>query len=115
MGQEEIHAWVEFNSATYPVLKGKSLRIGRSIDSDLRLFEDTSVSREHCVIRSEKDRLEITDLDSRNGTVVNGRRISEPTELHHRDVVKVGESKLTVLFEIDEDIRGTLTDFTLGR
>ena len=100
---QETHAWIQFGSATYPIPYGSTVRIGRSIESNLRLFEDTSVSRDHCEITSHGTRVEVTDLKSRNGTKLNGHRISSPTELQHRDVITVGESSLIILFELGGD------------
>jgi len=109
----DAHAWIQFGSGNTPILKDGCVRIGRSIESDLRLFQETSISRDHCEVRSLKGQLEVTDLDSRNGTRVNGKRISEPTPVHHRDVIKVGESELTILLEIEPGSRGSTTEISL--
>ena len=109
-----IHAWILFNSLTVPIPRDTTIQIGRSINSDLRLFEDVSVSRNHCCIISSKGKAEVADLNSRNGTKVNGHRISTPTELHHHDEVTVGDTSLRILLEVDEDNRGTKGTFTLG-
>ena len=109
----DVHAWIQFGSGNTPIPRDGSVRIGRSIESDLRLFQETSISRDHCVIRSHKGRLEVTDLGSRNGTRVNGRRIKEAMQLQHRDVVKVGESELTILLEIEPGSRGSTTEIPL--
>ncbi len=45
--------------------------LGRSSASAVRI-PHRSVSREHCVIRLEEERIEIQDQDSHNGTFVNG-------------------------------------------
>jgi Nif-specific regulatory protein len=64
---------------------------------------DPSVSRHHCRLRRESDgRFQITDMGSRNGTVVNGSRISEQW-LQHGDQISIGDS--VFLFQLeDEDI-----------
>lgn len=108
-----VHAWIQFNAVTYPLQRDAPMRIGRSIQSDLRIFEDTSISRDHCVIQSAGTRLTVQDLDSRNGTSLNGHRIAEVSELRHRDVIRLGESELTILLEIDPDDRGTSADVPL--
>lgn len=100
-------AWIRCRSLTYHIPPNSTIRLGRSIDSDLRLLTDTAASREHCVITFLNDRLEVRDLDSLNGTAVNGQLISVPTQLRHNDVISVGETALTILFELDQDDRGT--------
>jgi hypothetical protein len=51
-----------------------TLRIGRGIDCDLRL-DHPSVSRGHAEIQGDGDRWRLRDLDSKNGTFVDGARI----------------------------------------
>jgi len=110
---QKRQAWIRANSVTYPIGQQGEIHIGRSIESSLRLFEDTSVSPIHCVIAFVNGRLEVTDLNSRNGTTVNGRRISDTTQLHHQDTINVGETELTVLFQLNRDDRITPPEFTL--
>src|SRR5579863_2755300 len=63
---------------------------------------DPSVSRKHCLLRREEDgRFQIKDLDSRNGTVVNGLPIKEQW-LRHGDEIAIGDSSFLFLLE-DED------------
>jgi pSer/pThr/pTyr-binding forkhead associated (FHA) protein len=58
---------------SYPIGK-RTLTIGRSPTADIFL-EELSVSREHAVIRPIEKRVEIVDLESRNGVEVNGKRV----------------------------------------
>ena len=52
-----------------------TIKIGRAIDNDLEL-DDIRVSRHHAELRrAGTGALEIVDLDSHNGTFVNGRRV----------------------------------------
>jgi Nif-specific regulatory protein len=63
---------------------------------------DTSVSRKHCLLRREEDnRFLIRDLDSRNGTLVNGVAVKEHW-LRHGDEIATGDSVFWFLVE-DED------------
>ncbi|WP_341856852.1 FHA domain-containing protein [Brachybacterium sp. GPGPB12] len=39
-----------------------------------------------------------TDLGSTNGTFVDGERIRTPVPLHDRSLIKIGRTRLTVLF-----------------
>src|SRR5207244_331143 len=54
--------------------------IGRSQRAEVRLFDD-GVSRQHAKIRLDGDSLWIEDLGSRNGTFVNGVKITGETAL----------------------------------
>jgi DNA-binding winged helix-turn-helix (wHTH) protein len=72
---------------------GESL-IGR--DPDVHVFLDhPSVSRRHARISITANRVVLEDLNSRNGTCVDGRGITLPTELHDGTVIGVGPITLT--------------------
>jgi two-component system cell cycle response regulator len=72
----------------FKVSKGQ-LVIGRSPHAELRL-DDDGISRNHARIRSETNRAWIEDMESRNGTFVNGERITTSIELRDGDKVQVG-------------------------
>ncbi len=66
---------------------------------------DPSVSRKHCLLRREEDgRFQIRDLDSRNGTVVNGLPVTEQW-LRHGDEIAIGDSSF--LFLLEDEVRDT--------
>jgi DNA-binding NtrC family response regulator len=69
--------------------------VGRSGHCDVHLI-DEKVSREHCVFEREGDVLFLSDLSSRNGTWVNGTRITERVELNSNDAVGIGETLVLV-------------------
>src|SRR5215213_8569077 len=71
------------------------LVLGRGDSSDLQI-EDVELSRRHAIVRSVDGTLEIEDLDSLNGTWVNGSRISARTPLAPGDVVQIGTTVLQV-------------------
>lgn len=59
------------------------------------LFEHPQVSRKHAqASRRDDGAVILRDLDSANGTFVNGRRISAPTALTPGDVVRIGPFRL---------------------
>ena len=67
--------------------------VGRHENSDL-LLDDVSVSRHHAVFtRTASGRITLRDLNSLNGTYVNGARVEETT-LHSADEVQIGKFKL---------------------
>lgn len=66
-----------------------AVNLGRSLDADIRL-EDEGVSRSHAMMtRAETGNVELRDLDSTNGTYVNGMRVSE-FQLRDGDRIQVG-------------------------
>lgn len=62
--------------------------IGRLKDNDV-VVNDRWVSRYHAQIRRQGEQHVIEDLKSKNGTLVNGRRIAEPTVLTDGDEIQV--------------------------
>lgn len=79
-------------------LTDDELVIGRLASPEGRLGNDPELSRRHARIRRTEDgALEIEDLGSTNGTVVNGRRITEPAPLRPGDVVEIGQTRMTLV------------------
>jgi diguanylate cyclase (GGDEF)-like protein len=72
----------------HKVVKGELL-IGRSPTAAIKL-EDDGISRNHARVRAETGKAWVEDLASRNGTFVNGQRISSPVELRDGDKIQVG-------------------------
>lgn len=64
--------------------------IGRESSNDIRL-DDPFVSRHHCVIRYEGERHIIEDLNSANGTFVNGERVNAGP-LKEESLIQIGAS-----------------------
>lgn len=73
-------------------LDGKIV-IGRSSDTDLRL-NDYDTSRRHAEILCQPDGYTLRDLDSTNGTYVNGSRVSERL-LQPGDRIEIGETLIS--------------------
>jgi pSer/pThr/pTyr-binding forkhead associated (FHA) protein len=71
--------------------------IGRRHSCDL-CIPLTSVSRRHCQLNYDDGVLKIRDLDSRNGTYLNGKRIDEAV-IQAGDSIKIGP--LTFVLRID--------------
>src|SRR3954468_21775574 len=73
------------------------ISIGRDTTSGVRLG-DPSVSRQHSLVRREGPCFKIVDLDSFNGTYVNGIPVLEHS-LHHGDQIAVGDVLLLFLLD----------------
>lgn len=70
--------------------------VGRSGDAASRL-SDPRASRQHAQFTFAHGRLYVQDLNSKNGTFVHGRRISQPTPLEEGDIVEIGNTRLQVV------------------
>jgi predicted component of type VI protein secretion system len=69
--------------------------VGRSPDADLPL-EDEAVSWNHLEIERRGEVLMATDLDSRNGTALNGEPLDRPRRLRSGDTLTVGSHRLEI-------------------
>jgi transcriptional regulator with GAF, ATPase, and Fis domain len=82
-------------------LADAEITVGREPTNSV-VVVDPSVSRHHCRLRREPDgRFQIIDLDSRNGTAVNGLRIKEHW-LRHGDQISIGDSVFLFQLEVEE-------------
>lgn len=82
-----------------PLKKGmKPILMGRTGNVAV-LLPNSSVSRKHCVVREEQGRFVIEDLESANGTRINGELLKEPRVLADGDHVLCGEVSVFFLGE----------------
>jgi pSer/pThr/pTyr-binding forkhead associated (FHA) protein len=79
--------------AVHPILGAAT--IGRSTNADI-VITDEAVSRAHAAFRVDGQTLVVEDLESSNGTLVNGDPIHSPCRLAPGDVVTVGSTELEV-------------------
>ncbi|MBI3075389.1 MAG: Flp pilus assembly complex ATPase component TadA [Deltaproteobacteria bacterium] len=87
---------VNASDRTEPHLFRQSLiRIGKAPGNDL-LLPFPEVSRIHACIRLERAGMMIEDLRSKNGTFLNGRRLSAPGTMEPGDLVRIGRATLSM-------------------
>ena len=67
--------------------------IGRTAPADI-VLADSEVSRNHCRLSLENGALIVTDLNSTNGTFIDGTRISAPTQLPVGAILRIGRQSL---------------------
>ncbi|NJK81012.1 MAG: FHA domain-containing protein [Chloroflexaceae bacterium] len=67
--------------------------IGRSLESDIAL-NDTFLSGEHARLELRPNGWILEDLNSTNGTFVNGLEVRDATPLNNGDVVRIGRIEL---------------------
>lgn len=68
-------------------------QIGRAPDALIRLNDD-GISRQHADIRIEGEHVVVVDLESRNGTYVNGVRLTGSHQLVDGDKIQVGRTTI---------------------
>jgi predicted component of type VI protein secretion system len=76
-------------------IKRNKLLIGRAEECDVRPLSE-EVSRRHCAVHVGPAEVWVEDLGSRNGTFVNGERITERTQVKDGDMIRVGALQLKV-------------------
>ncbi len=70
--------------------------VGRLPDNDV-VLDDPCVSRRHCAILVHATRgCEVYDVASKNGTFVNGARVTAPTRLKPGDEILLSDLRLTL-------------------
>jgi hypothetical protein len=74
-------------------LRYPTTTFGRGPGNDYRFAEDTQMSRQQAVIQCEGSRFILRDLNSTNGTLVNGNAVTE-IDLQPGDVIEMGEMQL---------------------
>jgi hypothetical protein len=73
--------------------------LGRSRECQIT-FDDATVSKEHARLRIDGRRAFIEDLDSTNGTLVNGKAIDGPTPLRRGDRIALGPNLMVFAGEV---------------
>lgn len=81
-----------FDQGVRKDIEGKVFRIGRDSSNHLQLH-DSEVSRFHAEIRVTDEGMEVNDIDSSNGTFVNGTQ-SKSVLLHSGDRLQIGRTHL---------------------
>ncbi|MCU0474520.1 MAG: FHA domain-containing protein [Anaerolineae bacterium] len=82
------------------VSTGDSILIGRGVRNHI-IIDDNEVSREHCRLLRSATGYELCDLSSRNGTFVNGHRVSDCWPVKSNDIIELGDS-ITLEMQIVE-------------
>jgi pSer/pThr/pTyr-binding forkhead associated (FHA) protein len=72
--------------------------IGRSPSATIPI-DDKTLSREHTQVYGQNGRYYVKDLESKNGTYLNGQLIRQAEPLKHGDRIKVGPATFVVAFD----------------
>jgi hypothetical protein len=89
-------------------LNGNKVVLGRTRDNDV-VIPDAAASSHHCELFVDDGLLFVRDLNSSNGTYVNGRRV-DSTPLYDGDILRIGQSqgRITVTGDDGKPLRQTV-------
>jgi hypothetical protein len=91
--------YLKDGSNVYPLHMGLN-SVGRLPDNDV-VIRDECVSRRHCAVVIHHDlRCDIHDVASKNGTILNGKKIPNPTKIQSGDQITLCNRRLT--FHVSE-------------
>jgi pSer/pThr/pTyr-binding forkhead associated (FHA) protein len=94
---------LKFRGTRVPIRRGETV-LGRSPYSSI-VVSNSLASRQHCAIRLGPDGLSIVDLNSANGTAVNGERLFGERRLEPGDVLRIGTDVLEVVSSTSGPVR----------
>lgn len=95
-------------------ISGENMVLGRGGTADIRLV-DEGISRFHCRIRREDEHLVVEDLESRNGTFLNGARV-QLGRLEDGDKIQLGRTtvlKFSFHDQVEESFQRRMFDSAL--
>ena len=94
-------------ASTRHSMVGGRITIGRSVENDIALAGDMRASRHHAEVTDQDGVWVLVDLRSRNGSYLNGERISKST-LRGGDRIKIGGAHF--VFSAERDPMATIDD-----
>lgn len=89
-------------------IDGRPIEIGRVAGENVMVVIDDRVSRHHTRVCAREGALRITDLESRNGTFVDGKRITDETRVTMPRVLRVGHTLLAFVSDLRPFLRGSV-------
>ncbi len=96
-----VQVFKEQRQVSRMMVGGDSFSIGRVPGQVDLVLDDQAVSSRHARIERKGDRFVLSDLGSRNGTLVNGKEIKAPRELTAADRIEIGP--YTLVFHLDAE------------
>lgn len=93
---ENLSTW---QKSTFVFYENIGIGRGHSVpqfEKFLSTGDDPRVSKLHCAIIQKDNKLYLKDMGSRNGTYLNGKRITQPVLLQRDDVIRMGETEIEI-------------------
>lgn len=118
--------WLEYRNGKFLgqelALKRAIISIGREEDNEIWLDDDT-ISRYHAELAWDKGKVYVTDNDSLNGVLLNGRRIRSSLLVEHGDELEIGAHRFllkyaqqpTSLDDLDDPLLPQLRRVSMAR
>ncbi len=97
----------------YKLTRGSEITVGRDESCPIMLADEVC-SRKHGSFVWRESAWWLHDLGSRNGTLVNGQRISEPRALEEGDLIRIGKTTLRFTRELADACRSETTGVCLS-
>jgi pSer/pThr/pTyr-binding forkhead associated (FHA) protein len=88
-----VRYWLMFDGRQTALTEGENI-LGRTPDAEIWI-DVAGVSRRHARIRVDGQHATVEDLDSKNGTFLNGRPVREPAALADGDQIRLGAVVIT--------------------
>ncbi len=85
------HAQGEGDAIETKLGRRNEIVIGRGVECDV-VIKDAKASRRHCKLVRKGDSFLLEDLGSKNGTFVEGKKISEQVALNTQQTFKIGDT-----------------------
>src|SRR5437867_289848 len=82
------------------------ITVGRAAGNDIVLSDDGQVSRVHAILERIAGSWSVRDVSSRNGTFVNGTRVSGEARLGPGDEIRIGRTRIVLRAERTADHPG---------
>ena len=106
MENANLNAWLVHKSGrlagTRHSLRDDVTRIGRSAENDVIITDAAIVSGHHAEIRKEGTTYHLCDLNSTNGTYLNGQRISEEVLIEPPCIIRLGADGPELSFVLED-------------
>lgn len=100
-------------SESFPLFSGKNFlgRMSNNHPHEIIIEDDIYVSRSHAVLVLEQNNCQITDLDSKNGTYVNGNEQRITTvRLNDSDTIQLGNTKFVFKSQIQKSMANLVNE-----
>jgi DNA-binding CsgD family transcriptional regulator len=106
--QDYVEVWEPNTPASLIPLDGAKVAIGRATSNDITL-DDGEISRLHAALERYPSGWSIRDLNSANGTLVNGQRIMAEHRLAAGDEIRVGSVRLVFRSGAHDSLEATIS------